>query len=445
MKRPRRLLVPGVILSGAAAIAIGVLIDPDEDRPEPRPSAEEALLTSEYPKLGRCVDPGRVGGEDDEGFEIEAIAEKVERLRGLRFGEPPVVELLERDELESRLREDFDEEIKPSDVDIAQRTLTLLGAISEDQDLYELYRDVFTEQVAGVYDPRTGELLVLAGEEKGPLERITLAHELEHALADQALGLPIADDPDLSRADSLLARTALVEGDATLTMELYAVRHVGLGDLLGTIDASIFGTVEQDLAELPYVLQQELLWPYVDGAEFVCHLYARGGWSAVNRAYERPPAASDQILFPRRYGAAVADPRDPPPLAEPWSLLDRSELGAAQLLWLFEAPGDDPDRGLPGARALVEPWRGGELHLWKRGDVSALGIAVLERGRSGGLCAGLSGWYASAFQDAARRAPEAGEGLVVEGPEQSAVIRCPPGEVRVGIGPELGVARRLAG
>ncbi|MGH2957915.1 MAG: hypothetical protein ACRDL6_13090 [Solirubrobacterales bacterium] len=444
MRRPRRLLVPGVITAGAAVIAVGVLLDREDRGGSPRPGAEEALGLSDYPDLGRCVDPGAGAGKDDEGLEVDEIAAKVERLRGLRFSEPPEVELLEADELESRLREDFDQEIERSEVEIDQRTLTLLGALPEDQDLYGLYRDAFAEQVAGVYDQRTGELLVLAGEEEGALERITLAHELEHALADQALGLPIADDPDLSRADSLLARTALVEGDATLTMELYLVRHVGLGDLLGTIDAGIFGTTEQDLAELPYVLQQELLWPYVAGAEFVCHLYARGGWRAIDRAYESPPASSDQIIFPGRYGESVGDPRDPPPLQGPWTRLARTEFGAAHLLWLLEAPGDDPGRGLPRPRALVEPWRGGELTLWKRGAESAAGIALLERGRSGALCAAVSGWYSSAFPDAARRPPEAGEGLVAEGEGQSAVIRCPPGEVRVGIAPTLSVARRLA-
>jgi hypothetical protein len=445
VKRACRLLVPGVILTGAAVIAVGILVDRGEERPDPRRPAEEALSLSDYPDLGRCVDPGDVVGEDDEGFEVERIAERVERLRGLRFRGSPEVELLEPGELESRLRELLERDIDRAEVEFDQRLLTLLGAIPRGEDLYELYGRITEEQVAGAYDPRTGELLVAAMEDAGALERIVLAHELEHALADQALGLPIADDPDPRRADSLLARTALVEGDAMLTMELYAVGHVGLGDVLGALDASIFGESEREFAELPYFLQQQLIWPYVDGAEFVCHLYASGGWRAVNRAYERPPASSDQILFPVRYGEAVGDPRDPPPLEEPWSRLARAELGAAQLLWLFEAPGDDPDRGLPRARGLIESWRGGEVQLWARGEESAAGIAMLERGRSGALCAGVSGWYASAFPDEARRAPDAAEGLVVEGPEQSAVIRCPPGEVRVGIAPELGLARRLAG
>lgn len=67
--------------------------------------------------------------------------------------------------------------------------------------------------MAGYYDPRTQRLAVVrqrAG--AGPLDDVTLAHELTHALEDQRFGLDEADGE--GDDDSATARLALTEGTA---------------------------------------------------------------------------------------------------------------------------------------------------------------------------------------------------------------------------------------
>jgi hypothetical protein len=432
-------------------VAVTVRSEPGEPAPGRPAAAADAPETPESAALANssalsgCTDEVTPEGEDDTGLNLKAITAKVERLRELRFAGEPDIELLPVSELDRRLAKEVAEDYRPADSVDEERALKLVGAIPPGADLYELRTGGLEGQVAGLYLPETKELLVAEGESPGAFERIALAHELEHALTDERLGIPLPDEADPAVTDPLIAGQALVEGSASLLMEFYAVKHIGLGDLLDLGGSADIAQTSQDLARQPYFLQRELLWAYTDGARFACALYRRGGWKAVDRAYADPPAATDQILFPERYGETPEDPPDPGTLPAPWEKLVSSDLGAAELLWLFEAPGGDPERALADPLGSVSAWAGGDAVLWADGPRSALGISLAERTEAPALCAAVAGWYAATRPDDPRRTPEGDERLVVESPKQAAVLRCPPGGVRLGIAPDLELARRLAG
>ena len=91
--------------------------------------------------------------------------------------------------------------------DLDSRALQLLGAVPRGTDLKALQEDLMSGQVAGYYDPETGDVVVRVPEGGGSLDangQITLAHELDHALTDQALGLP--DIEEVGASDANLAR-----------------------------------------------------------------------------------------------------------------------------------------------------------------------------------------------------------------------------------------------
>ena len=229
-------------------------------------------------------------GEGSGGTSVDAIAAEVEGIRELRFREVPEPEFLTSEETTDRVRELFLEEYTPEVADIEERILTAFGAIPPGTDLRELRAGTIGDQVAGYYEPESGELVVRqSGSEIGVLDRITLAHELDHALTDQVLGIPLPDDPELGREDESLAALALVEGDATVVMQRYQA-GLGFGEQLELLDPAAIAQAEAGLAGLPPYLQKELLFPYQQGLEFVCHLFAEGGWAAVDEAYDRPPA-----------------------------------------------------------------------------------------------------------------------------------------------------------
>ena len=378
--------------------------------------------------------------------QVDVLAGQVEDIRGLRFKHPVEPRFLSPDETSRRVQELFLKDYSAQTADTEGRILSALGAIPPGLDLRQTRAQALGSQVVGFYVPKTGELVVQTqDQELGALDRTTLAHELEHALADQNLGFPIPLEPKPGREDRDLAGIALVEGDATLTMQRY-VLTLPFDQQLQLADPSLAAEAQVGLSRIPYYLRQELLFPYEDGLSFVCGRYAGGGWPAVNRAYADPPTTSAQILFPERYAAGedAVDPSDPGDPGGGWSKEGEHELGAANLAWLFEAPGGERSRSLDHPLAVASVWAGGEVHVWERGEETALGVALAERPGEEVLCPGITQWYERAFPGTRTGGSASGDGLVLDGSRQDAILRCTADEVHLGIAPDLATAGRVA-
>lgn len=377
---------------------------------------------------------------------VGSISKQVEKIRELRFEKPVEANFLTKAQLEKRVGELFLEGYSKRDADLEGRVLEALGAIPRDTDLFSTRKKVLEGQVAGFYVPETEELVVLAEDQVGSLEKVTLAHELEHALADQALDLPLPERSNPATADSDLATLAVVEGDATLTMQRWSLAHLSLTDQLSMLSGSPQLQQSQEYLEaMPHFIQQQLQFPYLDGLGFVCALQREGGWPAVDKAYDKPPASSDQVLFPERYDPN-AQPVDPSDTGDPgagWSSSLSGSFGAAELKWLFEAPGGDSAVAIADPLQAAGAWSGGELVLWTNGGRSAIGVALAQRRGSDGLCESITEWYSASFTDD-DESTDGTAALVAEGGEQDAVVMCSGDEVKIGIGPSVVVARSLA-
>jgi hypothetical protein len=150
-----------------------------------------------------------------------------------------------------------------------------------------------------------------------------------------------------------------------------------------------------------------------------------------------------EILFPERYpdreGAVeVRDPSRP----HRFDHLFSGSFGAANLMWLFEAPGGDQMKALGDPKERVSSWAGGEVRLWTRAGDSALGLALVERRGSDDLCRSVTEWYEAAFDDSEVET-EASEQLARDGDMQDAVVSCSEDEVRLGVGPDIDTARAI--
>lgn len=392
--------------------------------------------------------PGGAQPSTDPAQQLREVSAMVEQLRELRFKRVPEPKYLPPDQLRQRVLSELDKEVPPEAAAQDGRVLAALGALPRGADLKELTRQALGEQVLGFYEPESGELVVgQAGSPGGldPAALMALAHELDHALTDQVLELPVhSGRPPPGTEDSALARLALVEGDATLVTQLYGLKGVGLMAQLGTLGDSL--AAQQKLAGLPPQIRQSLIFPYLDGLSFACKLHAKGGWKAIDQAYARPPTTTAQVLFPDRYlsGEEAADPKDPGTPGEGWRQEAKQSLGAAQLLWLLSAPGGKTEKALDDPKGRAAAWAGGEMVVWAREGVTAVGISLVERPGGPGLCDTMATWYQAAFPTTAKVGVEAGEKLASDGGDQDATVRCSGPNVRIGIGPDLGVARALA-
>ena len=378
---------------------------------------------------------------------VRSMSKQVEKIRDLRFDKPVDASFLSQSQVEKRVGELFLEDYSKRDADLEGRVLEALGAIPRGSDLFNDRKRLLKGQVAGFYVPETEELVVLAEDQVGPLERVSLSHELEHALADQNLDLPLPERSNPENADADLATLAVVEGDATLTMQRWSLAHLSLTDQLSMISGSPqLQQSQEDLEAMPHFIQQQLSFPYLDGLGFACALEREGGWAAVDKAYDEPPTSTDQVLFPERYDpdADPIDPSDTAELGAGWTSSLTGSFGAAELKWLFEAPGGDTAAAIADPLESAGAWGGGGLELWTDGDASALGIALAQRQGSDGLCESITEWYSASFSDD-DESTDGDAALVAEGGEQTAVITCSGDEVKIGIGPSLDVAHSLAG
>ncbi|MGQ0823579.1 MAG: hypothetical protein ACT4OX_00875 [Actinomycetota bacterium] len=323
--------------------------------------------------------------------QFRAVAKWVEQHRGLGFESVPNPTYVSPEEMTDRIRDQIVTSY-PADVARAdQEMLIALGVLPPGTDLLEEYTEFAGSSVAGYFDPDTGELAVLADEDEpfDILELTTVAHELEHAVAHQALTLPIADDTNLSPDDDgQRAALALVEGDATLTMTQFQLAAATLDDLIDTLGTSALDSQISALADAPTYFAQQQLFPYFEGEAFVCALYGEGGWDAVDDAYKNPPTTTAQVMFPQRYldSEGAIDAPNPEAPGDDWTEVRRTTFGAADLMFLFDAI------GIGDARTHASAWAGGEIGQWRNGEDIALRLSLVERATSSGLCQPLRNW-----------------------------------------------------
>lgn len=201
-------------------------------------------------------------------------------------------------------------------------------------DLWEWSQSINGQsEVNGVYLPMLNEITIVLISESSlgdnlPLrERTVYAHEFTHALQHQNFDLSNLLIEYSENADAMRAFRAMVEGDAMVTEQEY-IYAVNDPDMLAL---DILGFGEYD-ASTPSILIQEAYLPYLYGQNFVKALQRKGGWDAVNYAYENPPLSTEHILHPEAYFAED----NPLPVSlstmrnvvdDTWSLLREDTLG----------------------------------------------------------------------------------------------------------------------
>jgi hypothetical protein len=308
------------------------------------------------------------GGEDDAGAAappaapVRVIAERVERLRDLRFETVPRPQAVSPAQAREEGLEDLDRAAPAERLRAFQALYALLGLIEPGTDLRELSASLFGEGVAGYYDPRDGRLRTVTGAATGTrvLAEMVLAHELTHALEDQRFGFDV--DALEEGDDAALARTALIEGTATRLMYAYVEEHFTAEEALG----GLLGSAFQDTGDLPPFLQATLLSPYLDGERFVADLLRRAGgrWDLVDTAHRlRPPSSTEQVLHPDAYLQADEPARvrlrASRVLGDGWALATAGTWGELQTRELLVRAGGG------GSADAAEGWGGDRYELWR--------------------------------------------------------------------------------
>jgi hypothetical protein len=307
------------------------------------------------------------------------IEEQVRALRGLEAKAPVEPKVLDEAALGKYIQDSFRRDNPPKLIAANERLLKGLGLLPPDASLEKLYVDLLSSSVAGLYNPKDKQLYVLSKSGAlGPSEKTTFAHEYTHALQDQNFGLAGMQLDAPGEGDRAIARLSLVEGDATLVMTLWQIDNLSQAEILQLLGESLDPKVTAVLTEMPPVLRDSLLFPYTSGLNFVQRLQGNGGWQAVDNAFSKPPASTEQILHPEKYDSDEAPKNIDLPndlaarMGAGWSVGLEDTLGEFQLkLWLSEAgAGVSKD-----AQAAAAGW-GGDRTVILDGPSGAFAIAV---------------------------------------------------------------------
>ncbi|MCC7103642.1 MAG: hypothetical protein IT307_00730, partial [Chloroflexi bacterium] len=168
-----------------------------------------------------------------------------------------------------------------------------------------------------------------------------------------------------------LAIDALVEGDATISMLLWGRAHLTEAELAVVTS----GGGDSSIDRAPPVVRDEVLFPYNDGALFVLQLVQHGGFEAVNAAFHKPPASTEQILHPEKYLAQdapveIALPDLAATLGQGWRQLRSDVLGELDYRILLEQYVD------PLAAARGSYGWGGDRFSLLQSDNGAIALAL---------------------------------------------------------------------
>ncbi len=301
---------------------------------------------------------------------VTPIFQKLAALKaGPAPGAPPPLIVRSREETRRFIEGELDRRYPTARLEAERKSMAAWGLIPSDYDLRRLFLDLMEEQVSAYYDPRAKAMVL--GDWLTPAEQeVALLHELVHALQDREIPLDRFIAPIPGKGDEVLARQALIEGEATGVMLDVLLRSTGadlaslpdVGAIRGQIAA---GSIGPAIQRAPVFLRDLLLFPYVEGLSFIHQWRKRHPWTAMSELYRSPPRSTTQILHPEK----LLDSReDPIPIMLPaldsllldFHLVTEDEmgefgLGAVLALAAGEAEGR---RGALG-------WRGDRFRLWE--------------------------------------------------------------------------------
>ncbi len=281
----------------------------------------------------------------DQGAVYEAINEQVQAIRGLAQLSPVTPTLVSSAQLADVVRQQARADTPPAQIAASEALYKAMGLLSPDASLSDLLDRLLTSEVAGMYVPATKKLYVLStAGQPGPVERFFYSHEYDHALQDQHYDLQSFTKGFEENSDGGLARQALFEGDAYVTMTLWMQQYMSAGDMMAVLAAGLDPKATEVLATIPRIVQAQLLFAATQGMQFVFGLETNGGWAAVDRAWARPPESTEQILHPDKYAAyeppvKVTLPGDlASRMGTGWAVRTTDTLGEYQLrIWLEDA------------------------------------------------------------------------------------------------------------
>jgi len=237
-----------------------------------RPWMVSALIAAAVAGVG-CSERARAVQREAELKQVvDQMMAPVERATGLTFKRHPTVLQRTRRQVRDYVIHKSDHDLPPAELAGMEAAYRLFGLLPDSVDLRRTVIDLLTEQVAGYFDPDSNALFIPTDVDPA-LARITVSHELVHALQAQYVSLDSVIHQE-HQNDRRSAAQAVLEGQATLAQILVLMPEQNV-DSLPDFWERFRDAVGQQQAQMtvfasaPMWLRESLIFPYLGGAEFV--------------------------------------------------------------------------------------------------------------------------------------------------------------------------------
>lgn len=256
--------------------------------------------------------------------QVAPILSGLSQITGWKVEHTVPAEMLSQEKFR-RYMEQHAKDSNPKEIHAEETVLKMFGLVPQDFDLTGETVDLLSEQAAAFYDYNKKRLFVLDTTTSSDEQRLALAHELAHALADQHHNLGKymrSGNPD---DDAATARQAVMEGQASwLSWAYLSLLTGGKGEvperLLNQLSASA-GADGDDFpvySKAPLYIRESLVFPYNEGTRFQDAVFRKLGRGAFDEVFSHPPQSTQQILHPQKYFDANSPSMPTPPALEPF-------------------------------------------------------------------------------------------------------------------------------
>jgi hypothetical protein len=241
----------------------------------------------------------------------DQVLKEMSEITGWRLKSPLKKSIRSREEIHAYIITQMDDEKDAKERYASTRSAEAFGLIPKGFNLDSFLVDLLTEQIAGLYDPKTHEFYIadwIAPDE----QRMVMSHELTHALQDQYFHIEAWARAAKPNDDAELARESVLEGSAMAGMLEYTFRDKGLKlrDLPDLDPAPLVGDLSDTpmLKKAPPFLKDSLMFPYFSGLRFSMYVLRTGGWGGFDGIFAKPPANTQQIMHANLYREGKLSP-----------------------------------------------------------------------------------------------------------------------------------------
>jgi hypothetical protein len=232
---------------------------------------------------------------------LDRLYEQIAQLRGLPLEGSGATALIPPERVEIILRSLLDIPQRQTELANQARVLVALGLIRPGYDLSRYVLNTFADNAGGFYVPWQ-DVIDVAGTDFGGAGTLTYVHQAAHQMLDERfdfarLNLYPSCTIEEQQCQSL---QALIEGDSSLAFEQWLTEQASDELKAALPEYQALPPAATDLAAPPFIVR-DVAFRSERGRQFVEALYERGGWEAVNEAYENLPVSTEQILHAEKF------------------------------------------------------------------------------------------------------------------------------------------------